>query len=244
MTKQGGPLSALAYNYNNSEIYTLPMKGELADDYVIVKDQTDGNHLYGKGNYGYPRSGGGVDLDLLEATLLTELGKLEVLDEGRKLSFEEIFKLSSDIIDGFDILDAEVFDRFVGKGRDGLLFDFVDEAMEGRVFAGEFCDVLFGEGDVDVFLFAGLDADEGFFKTGDERMGAEDEIIVLAFAAFEGDAIDEPFEIEVHGVTHLSGALDVDQIGRAKELFVDGFGDFFFGDFDFFLIGVELGVFA
>ena len=41
------------------------MKGELIDDYVTVKDQTDGNRLYGKGNYGYPRRGGGVDLDLL-----------------------------------------------------------------------------------------------------------------------------------------------------------------------------------
>ena len=116
MTKQGGHLSALAYNYNNSEIYTLPMKGELADDYVIVKDQTDGNHLYGKGNYGYPRSGGGVDLDLLEATLLTELGKLEVLDKGRKLSFEEIFKLSSDAIEGFDILYIVYRDIRLGRG--------------------------------------------------------------------------------------------------------------------------------
>ena len=75
------------------------MRGELLDGYVIVRDQTDGNHLYGKGNYGYPRSGGSVDLDLLEATLLTELGKLEVFDKDKRLSFEDIFRLSSDSVE-------------------------------------------------------------------------------------------------------------------------------------------------
>ncbi|MBQ7979436.1 MAG: tRNA-intron lyase, partial [Candidatus Methanomethylophilaceae archaeon] len=76
------------------------MRGELSDGFVIVRDQTDGNHLYGKGNYGYPRSGGGVDLDLLEACLLTELGKLDVFDGKKKLSFEDMFRLSSELIDG------------------------------------------------------------------------------------------------------------------------------------------------
>jgi len=92
------------------------MKGELADDYVIVRDQTEGNQLYGKGNYGYPRSGGGVDLDMLEACLLVELGKLEITDKGRKMSFEDIFKLSSEIIEGFDILYIVYRDIRLGRG--------------------------------------------------------------------------------------------------------------------------------
>ncbi len=92
------------------------MRGELSDGYVLVRDQTDGNHLYGKGNYGYPRSGGGVDLDLLEATLLTELGKLEVFDRDRKLSFEDIFRLSSDSVEDFDILYIVYRDIRLGRG--------------------------------------------------------------------------------------------------------------------------------
>ncbi len=92
------------------------MKGQLADDYVIVKDQTDGNHLYGKGNYGYPRSGGGVDLDLLEACLLVELGKLEVQDGPKVMSFEEMFRKASSVVEDFDILYIVYRDIRLGRG--------------------------------------------------------------------------------------------------------------------------------
>ncbi|MBR4216734.1 MAG: tRNA-intron lyase, partial [Candidatus Methanomethylophilaceae archaeon] len=44
------------------------MTGILVDDIVEVRDQSEGSRLYTRGNYGYPRSGGGVDLDLIEAT--------------------------------------------------------------------------------------------------------------------------------------------------------------------------------
>jgi len=92
------------------------MRGEFCEDYVQVKDQTDGNHLYGKGNYGYPRRGGGVDLDLLESCLLVELGKLEVYDGNEKLSFEDIFRISSGIIEDFDILYIVYRDIRLGRG--------------------------------------------------------------------------------------------------------------------------------
>ena len=92
------------------------MKGELVEDYVIVDDQTEGNRLYGKGNYGYPRRGGGVDLDLLEANLLVEIGKLEVFSDGRRLSFEELFRLSSRIIQDFDIVYIVYRDIRLGRG--------------------------------------------------------------------------------------------------------------------------------
>ena len=35
------------------------MPGILLDDYVEVRDQSEGSRLYTRGNYGYPRSGGG-----------------------------------------------------------------------------------------------------------------------------------------------------------------------------------------
>jgi len=92
------------------------MKGELNDDFVIVRDQTEGNRLYGKGNYGYPRSGGGVDLDLLESCLLVELGKLELYEKGKRLSFEDIFRISSGMIEDFDILYIVYRDIRLGRG--------------------------------------------------------------------------------------------------------------------------------
>ncbi|AMK13084.1 tRNA-intron endonuclease EndA [methanogenic archaeon mixed culture ISO4-G1] len=92
------------------------MRGELAGDYVIVRDQTEGNQLYGKGNYGYPRSGGGVDLDMLEACLLVELGKLDVFDGKKRLTFEDIFRLSSGLIEDFDILYIVYRDIRLGRG--------------------------------------------------------------------------------------------------------------------------------
>ena len=92
------------------------MRGELADGYVIVKDQTEGNRLYGKGNYGYPRRGGGVDLDLLESCLLVELGKLEVHDKSRTYSFEDMFRLASNAIEDFDILYIVYRDIRLGRG--------------------------------------------------------------------------------------------------------------------------------
>ena len=49
------------------------MTGHLVDDTVTVKEQKEGSQLYNKGNYGYPRSGGGIDLDLVEATYLVDM---------------------------------------------------------------------------------------------------------------------------------------------------------------------------
>ena len=54
------------------------MTGELIDDVVYVRDQAEGNRLYTKGNYGYPMRGGGIELDLIEATYLVESKRLQV----------------------------------------------------------------------------------------------------------------------------------------------------------------------
>ena len=79
------------------------MPGILVDDVVEVRDQSEGSRLYTRGNYGYPRSGGGVDLDLVEATYLVECRRLEVLGSDGVIPYEELFALSAAAVDGFDI---------------------------------------------------------------------------------------------------------------------------------------------
>ena len=79
------------------------MTGILVDDMVEVRDQSEGSRLYTRGNYGYPRSGGGVDLDLVEATYLSECGRLDVEFEGESVAFEDLFMHSASVYDDFDI---------------------------------------------------------------------------------------------------------------------------------------------
>ncbi len=80
-----------------------PMAGILSDDMVEVRDQSEGSRLYTRGSYGYPRSGGGVDLDLIEAAYLLECGRLEVLDGRKSIGFPELFMHSASISEDFDI---------------------------------------------------------------------------------------------------------------------------------------------
>ncbi len=79
------------------------MSGELIDDMVVIKDQKEGSQLYNRGNYGYPRSRGGLDLDLIEAAYLVESKRLDVYYDDEKLEFEELFNYSSSALEDFDI---------------------------------------------------------------------------------------------------------------------------------------------
>ena len=88
---------------NTAVIYVLTMAGELKDDIVTISDQKEGCQIYNKGNYGYPISGGGLDLDLLEATYLLESKRLDVVDKNGTVSFERLFKHASAVNDDFDI---------------------------------------------------------------------------------------------------------------------------------------------
>ena len=87
--------------YHNPLLGT--MTGHLVDDTVTVKEQKEGSQLYNKGNYGYPRSGGGIDLDLVEATYLVECKRLEVEYQGERMSVEELVRYSASMYEGFDI---------------------------------------------------------------------------------------------------------------------------------------------
>ena len=79
------------------------MTGELIDDTVVIREQKEGSQLYNKGNYGYPRSGGGLDLDLVEATYLVECRRLEVVRGKERMNFEDLFRYSASMHEGFDI---------------------------------------------------------------------------------------------------------------------------------------------
>lgn len=80
------------------------MAGVLSDGYVVVKEQKEGTQLYNKGNFGYPRSGGGVDLDIVEAAFLCEWKRLEVQKDGRAMTFDELFGYAGSVLEGFDII--------------------------------------------------------------------------------------------------------------------------------------------
>jgi tRNA-intron endonuclease len=79
------------------------MPGKLVDDTVLVSEQKEGSQLYNKGNYGYPISGGGVELDLIEATYLVECGRLDVEHQDRMMTFQSLFRHASALEEDFDI---------------------------------------------------------------------------------------------------------------------------------------------
>jgi len=80
------------------------MPGVLEDDAVIIEDQKEGSQLYNKGNFGYPMKGGGSELDLVEATFLLECERIEILKDGKIMSFKEMFEYSSSVHEDFDIV--------------------------------------------------------------------------------------------------------------------------------------------
>src|SRR5947209_9290404 len=80
-----------------------PMAGELLDDRVIVDDPAEGSGVHNRGFFGTPRSGGGLELNLLEAVYLVEGGRLEVRRRGRAVSARELFRAASASITAFEI---------------------------------------------------------------------------------------------------------------------------------------------
>jgi tRNA-intron endonuclease len=70
------------------------MPGQLRKDSVEISDPIEASQIYNKGYYGYPRKGGGLDLDILEAVYLFEAERLEVLHEEQRLELEELVHLA------------------------------------------------------------------------------------------------------------------------------------------------------
>ena len=79
------------------------MPGILKESSVIVTDQKESSQIYNKGNFGYPLSGGGLELDLIEAAFLLETKRLEVFRGDERMTFGSLFTYSSKASEGFDI---------------------------------------------------------------------------------------------------------------------------------------------
>lgn len=80
------------------------MPGELRGDTVLVSDQPEASQIYNKGYYGYPVSGGGVELDLLEAIYLVESDRLVVHQGGEPLPLGQLIVTANSHFEGFEIL--------------------------------------------------------------------------------------------------------------------------------------------
>lgn len=70
-------------------------------DTVLVRDGSEASQIYNKGYYGYPVSGGGLELDLLEAAYLLESGRLEVVEGEKELGFSEFNRIAASRQEGF-----------------------------------------------------------------------------------------------------------------------------------------------
>jgi tRNA-intron endonuclease len=79
------------------------MPGELSEDRVLVEDATEASTLYNRGYFGSPRSGGGLELDLMEAVYLVEAERLEVRRGGRAVSARDLFRAAGAAVPSFEI---------------------------------------------------------------------------------------------------------------------------------------------
>ena len=79
------------------------MPGQVEDGSVFIRDVKEASQTYSKGCFGYPLSGGFLELDLVEAAFLVELNRLEVFRKNKKMDFPAIFEYASGKVEGFDI---------------------------------------------------------------------------------------------------------------------------------------------
>ena len=96
-------ISGASGNDKYGTIVHIVVAGILKNDSVIVADQKESSQIYNKGNFGYPMSGGSLELDLIEATFLLETGRMEVLRGGEKMTLGSLFSYASSSSEGFDI---------------------------------------------------------------------------------------------------------------------------------------------
>ncbi len=103
------------------------MAGELVKDSVVIRDQTEASQIYNKGYYGYPLSGGGLELDLLEAIYLVESARLEVHKDGEPLPMDRLVACASGPhrgLAGNDIVSRDLGSRGSRVKPAGDGFDF------------------------------------------------------------------------------------------------------------------------
>jgi len=76
---------------------------ELIGDKVVISDPKSGSRLYNRGQYGTPISGGGLELELLEAFYLLESDKLRVFKKKHELNVEELLTYGTKMEPTFEI---------------------------------------------------------------------------------------------------------------------------------------------
>ncbi len=92
------------------------MRGELEGGSVFIRNVREASQTYSKGCFGYPLSGGFLELDLIEAAFLLAHERLDVFEGKRKLTFPELFQKASSIVDSFDIKYLVYRDLREGRG--------------------------------------------------------------------------------------------------------------------------------
>jgi tRNA-intron endonuclease, archaea type len=84
--------------------FSGPLPGQLVEDHVVVRAQSEANRIHNKGHYGRPLSGGGLRLDLLEACYLAETERLEVQRDAAPLEWADLLVEAGRRQAGFEIL--------------------------------------------------------------------------------------------------------------------------------------------
>ncbi|MFQ5838568.1 MAG: tRNA-intron lyase [Thermoplasmata archaeon] len=79
------------------------MPARLVDRRVTMEDPEKGSQLYNRGYFGNPRTGGGLELDLIEATYLMEMGKLEVFKGRKLLELKDLLRAGDAFYPNFEI---------------------------------------------------------------------------------------------------------------------------------------------
>ncbi len=79
------------------------MPGVLKDRSVFIDDVREASQTFSKGNFGYPLSGGGLELDLVEAAFLLQCDRLVVTQGRKKLAFNDLFDYASRKVENFSI---------------------------------------------------------------------------------------------------------------------------------------------
>ena len=79
------------------------MPGILRGAEVVVRDAAEGSQIHNKGYFGTPMTGGGLKLDLMEATYLVDTGRLEVTYRKKPVDAGYLLHLAHRSSDGFEV---------------------------------------------------------------------------------------------------------------------------------------------
>ena len=134
--------------------------------------------------------------------------------------------LGDGLLHGLEIVVVVVLGEIVVHGGQLLILDLVALDMEHHVLAGQVLGVIvLGEGQLQIPLLAGADADKLFLESGDEAAGAQHQVVALGRAAVKGDAVLGAGIVDVHGIAVLGGTVHADHAGvllaQALDLAVD-----------------------